>query len=120
MSATEIQDLNEWIYVHVFNWLYSGEKEYPFRKGFSRDGEFVCTRDMPDYCHDPATSMELLKKCAEHADMPIEIDRKRDKKTGNWRVETGTMSQGLLAIAPSENNTLELAIAMFACKLFSK
>lgn len=69
---------------------------------------------------DPAAAMEVLKKCVEQCDMPVEIDRKRDKKTGHWRIESGTMSQGLLVIAPPDCNTLELAICLFAKKLFSK
>jgi hypothetical protein len=96
--------------------------EYPRQPStfFVTDPVTICEFGIPLYTTDPAAAMEVLKKCAEHSDMPIEIDRKRDKKTGQWRVETGVVSQGLVAISPHENNTLELAICLFAKSLFSK
>lgn len=62
--------------------------------------------------------MEVLKKCALHADMPIEIDLKGSQQ-GPWRVETGPMEKGLIAIAPRDQNSLELAICLFAKQLFT-
>jgi hypothetical protein len=82
------------------------------------DGDFE--RHFSPYTTDPAAAMMVLEKCVENSNMPVEIDRKRDSKIGHWRLETGVMSKGLLAIAPHEHNTLPLAICLFAKKLFSK
>lgn len=130
MKDTDTRELDAWIAEHVM-----GFEERPCYRGSARiegmtfyvaNGRSVTgeaskgNHQFPKYTTDPAAAMEVLKKCAEECDMPIEIDRKRDKKTGNWRIESGTMAQGLLAIAPPECNTLELAICLFAKKLFTK
>lgn len=110
MKSEEIEQLNEWIYIRVFGWLHSREKDYPHRKGWSRDKEFCCNADMPNYCDDAADSRELEKKCLEKL-QPYSIVAQL-MRCESWSIRSGI--EGIECTAP----TLELAIAKFARRLF--
>lgn len=122
MTDKEMRELDAWIAEHVMGWRLStrgGSWRSTDPGWIDSENELQRIQENWKPSTDPAAALEVLKKCADKSDMPIEIDRKRDNG-GPWRVETGVLSQGLVAIAPRDQNTLELAICLFAKKLFSK
>lgn len=73
--------------------------------------------DVPRYGRNESDALKVLAAClsSDRLTMPIEMDRKRTK-TGRFRLETGTMSNPIIAI----EDTLELAICRFAKSLHQK
>ncbi len=118
MKDKERQELNCWIAKWVMGWkrVESPSKivrgKFFYNGGdtlihYGQAGHNQLTNFKPT--NDPAAAMEVLKKCASHS--AVIITR---PTTDSWRITTRTLSVCI------EAETLELAIALFAKKIFSK
>jgi len=95
MTDTEMRELDVWIDLNIFNSTPSGKR----------------------FSTDPAASFELLKKLSEDHD--IVVHRGSGRAGGEeWYIHKLT-AYGSLDYTTGAN-TLELAIALFARKLYSK
>lgn len=124
-SEKELRELDAWIAEHVMGWRRINDIQRLSKSGefflHAAEGPFVHERQ--NYIKkfspttDPAAAMMVLEKClsSDNLTMPIEIDRKRHKG-GRFRIETGVISNSILAI----EDTLPLAICRFAKQLFEK
>lgn len=115
-TPEELRNLNRAIWLDVMGWVDYREEEYPYRAGYAKGdeaGEKCLECDTPDYCTDPAASMELLKKVGEIASVSIRQQvHTVDKK---WLVWSGEHLDEFDTLAA----TLELSIALFAKKIFT-
>jgi hypothetical protein len=120
MTNTELRELDAWIAENVMGW-----KRANFLSSYGK-GRFMVSRETGDIMAydlkgegfqpttDPAAAMEVLKKCGKTKKNAIEIfclrpDENRSGKESYWVNDPKT-----------ESETLELAIALFAKKLFTK
>jgi hypothetical protein len=141
MTDTEMRELDAWIHRHIFEAdLFVGLKKRglwycPMALGYtnkqSEAGRYtrseamkhecphgepvaVCEFEPEKYCTDPAASFELLKKLAKTNDVLVSFD----EQTGDFFVSK-LQAYGTQDFTTGAN-TLELAIAKFARKLYSK
>lgn len=111
MSTKEMRELDAWIHEHVFGKCLFDE--HRINNALCRK----CCMDCSSETHrvkspttDPAAAMEVLRICAKK-DVTIQI-RKQD--SGEWCVwDVQSWSDGTAS-------TLELAICLYAKKLFTK
>lgn len=140
MTTAELRSLDTWLAEHVMGWEWwrfkaCGEKwcqlvppdeKWPWRRGF--DGikckcAIAALEDRTDLSMfapttDRAAAMEVLKKCAEKSYQISIVEC-----LGDWAVThgDGTDPTAPYSEAPyGEAKTLELAICLFARKLFPK
>lgn len=95
MSTTELRDLDAWICEHVMGWRKSDVIKRPAM--------------IPNYSTSSAAAMEVLKKCQDIRCLAI-----------NKNSITSLGGEDEKAIVMCDAPTLELAICMFAKKLFTK
>ena len=141
LTEQEMRELDAWIAEHVMGWVWwhlpktdpkhftpetgickliRSDENWPAHKHWQGKRIAVPMEnvkqdvDVPRYTTDPAAAMEVLKKCGFHKNNAIQIyclraEENRDGKESFWINDPRL-----------EANTLELAIALFANKLFSK
>jgi Phage ABA sandwich domain len=124
MTKNELRKLDALIAEHVMGW-----KEVRFLSYYGK-GKFMVSRETGELMvydlkgesfsptTDPAASMQVLQKCAEK-DFPTVYKSRADESSwcvDNLRIGSGINESTISISAP----TLELAIALFAQKLFSK
>lgn len=116
-SGRELQELNEWIAVNVFNCKKHSEGWEP---GDTWEGELDCLVSEFTPTTDPAAAFEVLKKCLETREMPNFYKLLSDETYSIRVVADGccSLEQGKKIQVIAE--TLELAICLFAKHLFSK
>jgi len=120
MTDTKMRELDAWIEENVFglpvDWEAGRRKHGPgflwFIKG--ENGQPNRCEVVKNYCTDPAASFELLKKLAKTNDVLVSFD----EQTGDFFVSK-LQAYGTQDFTTGAN-TLELAIAKFARKLYSK
>lgn len=126
MTEKELRSLDVWIAEHVFG-CKPVKKEYSFgiayecqclHKVHADGGDDGLDDSISHYHRDPAAAMQVLKKCAEKI-MTIgggrDIHIHKSIINGHWMV----VQMGNDSIRGCDQ-TLELAIALFAQKLFGK
>lgn len=129
MSDEELMELNVWIAENVFGWMrwtfdngYTShnyltaqrERQDKFHRRGWVDGRYII-QTFPKSSSESADAMEVLKKCAEKLPVSIFVSV-ADPGTWVCCYESPEGVGDIDADAP----TLELAIARFAKKLFSK
>jgi hypothetical protein len=110
MSEKETYELKGFIWLNVFGWIRWTEEEFPHRSGFSlgdETGEKCLEADMLDPLSTEG-AMAVLEKFIERADH-LEFAR---FPNGDYRVFDWNNT--------ARAETLELAIALFAKRIFSK
>jgi len=107
MNETEQRELDAWIAENVMGWDLGESKPGHGWPWFGEFGFGDEQEKIPHYTTDPAAAMEVLKKCSEET----YITTRRHKRC--WSMSG---SNGMTI----EAETLELAICLFAKKLFSK
>ncbi len=113
MTTTEHQELNSYLAKHVMAWkrhkFYNGKKKMPLY--WLEDGDVVNTQFHPTT--DPSAAMGVLKKCLEKSGYGLIVDIHDDAGFSiEQRSPFNPHSTG--------EETLELAICLFAKKLFSQ
>lgn len=125
MTTKELRALDAWIAEHVFGCKVHHVESGVFG-GVDYEDCIHCTGKHPDLRRwdgeksyswkpttDPAAAMEVLKKCAEKTDQMSIVEC-----IGDWVVTHGDGNDP--TTPDGEGKTLELAICLFAQKLFSK
>ncbi len=114
MTPTELRELDAWIAEHVMGWKISQAGN----SGKNQSGQW---KSIPIYTTDPAAALEVLKKCYEKiwSDNPI-ITKCQHFKIEIWNNGLWVVQQSEKIETSIESETLELAICLFAKKLFSK
>ena len=105
MKDTEQNELNCWIAENVMSVVVG--RQYMGKSSFWKDCNGKRLKEIPRYTTDPAVSMEVLKKCAEKTYVTVRCHKRC------WSISG---SNGMVV----EAETPELAIALFAKKLFTK
>jgi hypothetical protein len=133
VSETELRELDAWIAENVMGWELAKD-EYHARMSLSKSycissDKTVCFGHQGQFSlfkptTNPAAAMELLKKCGEQGilkgefKLPVSIFRRGDLQ---WVVsencEDAPEHEFYIVV---EAETLELAICLFAKKLFTK
>ena len=116
MTATELRQLDAWIAENVMGNQQRKIRVTDGRKLVRYEFLKVGTNEIcPEYTTDPAAAMEVLKKCCEAMAVNVEIWKAGN---GEWvcRMVSGRNSRNCVGTA----NTIELAICLFAKKLFTK
>lgn len=118
-TQQELRELDAWIALNVFNW----ERVLPndVIGEFDKTGtppnwgdSGIRYHQVPKYSTDPAAAFEVLKKCSEKCTKEHRGSVSLfNIRTIRWCVTSGCGIQGI-------DETLELALAKFAQKLFSK
>lgn len=130
MKDTDTRELDAWIAEHVMGFeerpCYHGSARIEGMTFYVANGRSVTgeaskgNHQFPKYTTDPAAAMEVLKKCGEHlaaTDSAIELGQNLNKDgLIYWWVNHDRASASFLC----EAETLELAICLFAKKLFTK
>lgn len=147
MNATELRELDTWIHRHIFEVdLYVGLKKRGFwwrpnscgytgnqdeagrytraeaAKKAQPDGEPVTIREFEPkkYTTDSAAAMEVLKKCAEKMDRYQSVTLVKNGDTFTICMATPVRYEQYDYSHHATDETIELAICLFAKKLFSK
>jgi hypothetical protein len=136
MNETELRELDGWIAEHVLGWkwfryLKERSPEYSERRTLmDKPNRYVrkakgaeplaadAFYNIPKSSTDPSAALMVLKRCAKETVFPILTGVKAD----GWYCELGV---GVLTGGPTDiddwkgQKTLELAICLFAKKLFA-
>jgi hypothetical protein len=120
-----MRELDAWIAINIFAFKYRRLNRHDafnvlvspeaMEKGFGKfqpDEHQPNNSDAPPYSTDPAAAMEVLRKCAEK--VAVKIRRQVHTVDKRWCVYVDNTD------IESFEYTLELAVASFAKKLFSK
>jgi len=119
-TQQELRELDAWIAVNVFSWT-EGTASGDDRKCFwpsdcdteKKRKRWIYGIAVPNYSTDPAAAFEVLRKCCEKRSVAI-LYSGHSKELNFYQID---LVGGRLF---SQSETLELAIAKFAQKLFSK
>jgi hypothetical protein len=124
MTDTEKRELDAWIAVNIMKW--QEVKPWDINPGH---GQFVIRHGVPvapppifkfEPTTDPAAAMEVLKKCAAKLYPSDEVQIYGNDEDGGYVIFSPETKDAEGFVLESDAKTLELAICLFAKKLFSK
>lgn len=118
-TKQEILELDKWIAETLFMFYVHREGQVYYISQFKTPDWNKKAGVLPLYATDPAAAMEVLKKCGEKCNTTVEFTSRNSTGQPQWMVSRLNPELECEDLCEC-SKTIELAIALFAKKLFSK